>query len=253
MTSDTTAIHPDSLRAAAAGTGHAGSVTEQPRDDRTVPAQRWLDDLDWHRHTYRPSKVMWEPERVARVATSYTFDRIDYESITDLAYLSRMQTPLRDVVDQVRAAAAPLLLEASTALGGPGWEPVARALLMSPVECREAVEAARNVTIGEHAQAAVDQALTFADGVLSNPLIKAWELRAMWLMHQAAHDLLEDTLCDLVVELKPRHSMEELALAVGERDSFRLDNRVAIARQARGAPGDQRRIPVQQRIVMHRH
>lgn len=233
--------HPTTPTPCHSSRHHGGVAGAAVQDSET--AARWLEDLQWWQRAYRPAKVKWLVERIVGVATSATGGRVDFTTVADLALLARFQEPVVEIVEQVRAGAAPMLLQARDVLGGPGWVPVAQALQMSTGECERAVQSAAGVRIGEPAAAAVGQALRLAEGVYSNPLVQAWELRHMWLGYEAAVDLLEDTLCDLVVELRERHELETLAVATGDREVGRLELRVAKARSARGGPGDDRRVP----------
>ena len=70
-----------------------------------------------------------------------------------------------------------------------------------------------------------------------NPLIEAWELKHLCGMYEAADNVLEDTLCDLIDELTGHVSDQDLVAATGMQSVASLQRRVAAARLQRGPPG----------------
>ena len=81
--------------------------------------------------------------------------------------------------------------------------------------------------------------------VFGNPLIHIVEMKQMWQMYEAAVDMHDDTICDLADELSATHSAEDIAKAAGMAHPVGFSYRVEAVRQARGGPGDPRRIPAQ--------
>src|SRR3546814_8417335 len=78
-----------------------------------------------------------------------------------------------------------------------------------------------------------------------NPLIEAFELKQLMRMWEAAVDMFEDTICDLVEELLPTRPVSVLAEAMGCASEKGPMQRVELAREQRGLAGDERRLPVQ--------
>ncbi|MGB3828236.1 MAG: hypothetical protein WA962_05615 [Ornithinimicrobium sp.] len=80
---------------------------------------------------------------------------------------------------------------------------------------------------------------------LPNPYSQVWELRQVHAMWSAAVDILEDTVCDLISELAPRHGWGNLAFLIASRNGEEVQDRVLRQRERRGEVGDARRVPQQ--------
>ena len=128
------------------------------------------------------------------------------------------------------------------------WAPIAEELDLTILECATSAFAATWSEPRERSNAQVERVQRIVDGLFfTNPLIRAWELQQLWLLYVAAEDFIEDTLVDLVVELRPSRRTADLADAAGAWSVTSLDYIVEEQRRLRGECGDPRRSPTQYR------
>jgi len=219
---------------------------QQPQLDggRAERAVVWLDDLRWHQHVYRRARFRWWGEHVMKIVTSRTGGQLDFTSVADLEWLRRYQCEHAEYTFQCQMAMAEPLTAALETLGS--WDAVREPIGLSLTECRATVGLARREPPEARTNPDVERILRMVGSqVFQNPLILAWELKQMWRMHDAVVDVFEDTICDLVEELRGSRPDEILARAAGSALPKGLDTRIAYAREARGQAGDPRRIPTQ--------
>jgi len=221
---------------ATAPAGHSAARVRRAR------AETWLDDLTWHRRMFQQSRFRWTGEHVLSIVTRYTGGQLVFSTVEQLELLQDYQRDVRGYSHQCRLAMAEPLQQAQQTLGG-RWDPTGEALGMSVVDCEAIVwsavgeppEARTNVNI-----ASVLHRLPFA-----NPLIECWELKQLCGMYQAAVDVFEETICDLVDELAGAVPIEQVVTASGSLSAGGLRARVEDARGRRGRAGDRRREPAQ--------
>ncbi len=209
---------------------------------RRARDELWLDDLRWHKHMFQQSRFQWTGEHVMAVVTRITGGQLDFSTVRHLRLLQRDQDQLRDYSAQCQSAMGEPLEEAGVCVGGGGWHHVARAVGLEPAECTLTVAMARRTPPAERTNADVRRvmrALPFC-----NPLIQVWELKQLWRLYEATRDIVEDTICDLLLELLPTCPVEELTQALGPL-SMKPAERARWSRLERGGPGDPRRVPQQ--------
>lgn len=202
-------------------------------------AYEWADDLQWHRRAFRQSRFRWLPEHVLEIVTLHTGGQLEFTKIKDLQRIAAYQATVAHYGHQIRVTMAKPLRTARDVFGG--WEPVAELLDLGLIETRGIVWSA----MGESpvATATTDYVL---DGIpMSNPLIESWELKQALRMYQAAYDVLEDTLCQLVDELAGSVPDAVLVAATEDVSATALTERCNDAKAARTAAGGRIPIPTQ--------
>lgn len=204
-------------------------------------AALWLDDLRWHKKMYRESRFRWWGQHAVDIVTWETGGQTEFVTLGHLEELQRHQYRVLDQACVVRNAMAQRLQLASDAYGD-DWVTVSAALGLTEVECASAVWFAGYAPAEEFESANVQRVLKFVP--FRNPLIEAWELKQLLRLFEAAADLLEDAICDLVEELLPTRPVAAIA-AAADTPASGLQQRVDQARDERGAAGDSRRIPEQ--------
>jgi hypothetical protein len=204
-------------------------------------AELWLDDLAWHKQMFRQSRFQWTGEHAVDIITWHTGGRVDYTTLAHLQMISRDQTEIRAYGTQCQLGMAEPLKQARPVVPG-GWKGVADAVGLTVADCTMTLSLASRTPPDECTNADVRRVLRGLP--FTNPLIQIWELKQLWRLYEAADDLLEDTLCDLLLELLPTHPADELRLATGPYAPPPA-TRVGWNRAERGGPGDDRRIPSQ--------
>jgi len=242
MLSLASAAHPGIISVVSAPQTVAKQVSA-----RLARRDLWLEDLAWHRETYRESKFRWWDTDVMAIVTYNTWGRVDFTTLEHLRWLEQWRLGLLAFAAQCRNAMAAPLREAQETFGTINWQPIADAVGLTVLECSTTVwfdtYAAAADRVGN---AQVQRVQKMVGGmVFGNPLILIFELKQLWRMYQTADNVHEDTLCDLVEELRGTRRLEDIAGAAG-MSAAGLEHRVADARAARGGPGDPRRIPAQQ-------
>lgn len=211
-------------------------------DRERLPAD-WREDVLWHRQMYRQSRFRWAPENATNIAMRTTRGRLEFSTPGQLATLERQRMELLGYTDQVRLAMAVPLREARKAYG-PRWGSALALIGMPTIDARIITWSAVGARPDQATNADVRRVL---HGIpLPNPLTEVWELRQLHSMFEAAGDLLEDAVCDLVMELRDHHGLTALAPLTVSGIADQLWMRVERQRDKRGEPGDRRRVPQQQ-------
>lgn len=211
-------------------------------DRERLPAD-WYEDVLWHRQMYRQSRFRWAPENATNIAMRTTRGRLEFSTPGQLATLERQRMELLGYTDQVRLAMAVPLREARKAYG-PRWGSALALIGMPTIDARIITWSAVGARPDQATNADVRRVL---HGIpLPNPLTEVWELRQLHSMFEAAGDLLEDAVCDLVMELRDHHGLTALAPLTVSGIADQLWMRVERQRDKRGEPGDRRRVPQQQ-------
>ncbi len=203
-------------------------------------ARHWVEDITWHRHMFDQSYFQWGPDEALEAAVRFTRGRVVHETPRHLGLLDQQLGELIEYTQQVEDGMA-LFLAEGEARRSEDW---ATALQLMGMTQRKADEIRWRVSHSPAVpNAEVDQALK--GWPLPNPYSQVWELRQAHAMWSAAVDILEDTVCDLVSELAPRHGWVNLAFVTSCRSGEDLEDRVRHQRARRGLPGDERRVPRQ--------
>lgn len=197
----------------------------------------WLDDMAWHRRMFRQSRFRWVPEDPLSIALAWTRGRLVYETPRDLRFLDERLSALREFAAGIDDAMLAPLSEAEERCTPADWQTGLGLVGLAP----------RDVTVLRYSApsdvAPHREAVRALRGIpLPNPFSQVWELRQVRGMYSAAEDLLEDTFCDLAVELAPTQGWEHLARMTVHHTSARtLQLRVEDQRASHGEPGDARR------------
>lgn len=212
-----------------------------PRRERSTAD--WREDVLWHRRMYRQSRFRWAAENATNIAMRSTRGRLEFSTPGHLAALESHRMELLGYTDQVRLAMASPLREARSAYGA-RWGTALALVGMPTMDARIIIWSAVGTTPEQVTNTDVRRVLR---GIpLPNPLTEVWELKQLHSMFQAAGDLLEDAVCDLVHELRDHHGLGSLAPLTVSGNADQLRMRIEAQREQRGEPGDRRRIPQQQ-------
>lgn len=228
-------------------TRHDGGVTTLADAPTLVVGPRspddWVEDMHWHRRMFNQSMFRWAPEDAMHIAMRWTRGRVLFETPAHLRKLDAQLFALREYTGQIQDAMAAPLREAQQR--GTAKAPVGQGLELIGLTRQDArfiIDTAYPVN-PERPHRQVQRALR---GIpLSNPYSQVWELRQMHSMYLGAVNLLEDTICDLALELAPSQGWEHLASLTVNRYGQQLRWRVEEQREQRGEPGDPRRQPAQ--------
>lgn len=219
---------------------HDGGVTALTISAAPRGPRYWLEDMTWHRRMFGQSQFRWAPEDAMTIALRYTHGRVLYETPTHLRQLHLDLARLAAYTGQISAALVPRLDAAQAELGADGWRTGLTLVGLTELDVA-ALRASYHMSGPENRS--VQRAVR---GIpVSNPLSQVWELLQVRSMYTAAACLLEDALCDLVLELAPGHGWERLAGITCQTDERALRERVRRHRDLRGEPGDPRRQPAQ--------
>lgn len=203
----------------------------------------WVEDMEWHRRMFAQSHFRWAPEHPYALALTWTKGRLVYETPRHLHLLDEQIYALKAFTCQIDDAMVPLLVEAKQRCTPQDWGSGIELVDLTPTDVQTLRFGAQ--PIRGPLNPAARRALR---GIpLPNPFSQVWELRQMRAMYRAAENLLEDTFCDLAVELsvdQTWHNLSQLTLC--HRSGRTLQRRVEAQREDRGGPGDPRRQPVQQ-------
>ncbi|GAA1435900.1 hypothetical protein GCM10009616_34210 [Microlunatus lacustris] len=218
------------------------SLTTVDATRRARSAADWREDILWHRQMYRQSRFRWAAENATNIAMRSTRGRLEFSTPKHLAALEVHRMELLGYTDQIRLAMASPLREARSAYGA-RWGTALALVGMSTMDARIIIWSAVGTTPDQVTNTDVRRVLR---GIpLPNPLTEVWELRQLHSMFQAASDLLEDAVCDLVHELSDHHGLDALAPLTVSSAADQLRMRIEAQREQRGEPGDRRRIPQQ--------
>lgn len=205
------------------------------------PVPFWLEDLRWHRRTFADSRFRWSTSDIVDIVTGHTGGQTEFTTVEDLRALQRYRYAVLDQAAWTRNAMADRLELAREHLCEEEWESVASGLGLTELECAHAMWFAAHET--ERDSANIRRVLKFVP--FRNPLIEAFELKQLMRMWEAAADMFEDTICDLVEELLPTRPVSVLAQAIGTASETGTIQRIELARKQRGLAGDERRLPIQ--------
>ena len=218
------------------------SLTTAEVPPRARPTADWREDILWHRQMYRQSRFRWAAENATNIAMRSTRGRLEFSTPGQLAALEGHRMELLGYTDQFRLAMASPLREARRAYGA-RWGTALALVGMSTMDARIIIWSAVGTTPDQVTNTDVRRVLR---GIpLPNPLTEVWELRQLHSMFQAASDLLEDAVCDLVHELSDHYCLDALAPLTVSSAADQLRMRIESQREQRGEPGDRRRIPQQ--------
>lgn len=212
------------------------------RAKRMALRDSWIAEFADHRRIHNESRFRWWADDVMSIVTWNTRGRIDFTELKHLAWLEEWRLNMGSYTDEcAKWVGVPLLEAQSYFRWTREYNQLGEVVGLTPRECDELVywwEIATERTPNQQVRRIHKMAF-------SNPLIRIWELKQLWRMYQAAVDVAEDTLVDLVEELRPTHRLSDI---VRESRSFtegQLNARVTEARDARGGPNDPRRVPHQ--------
>lgn len=188
------------------------------------------------------SHFRWVPEDPMAIALTWTRGRMQFDRPPHLHFLDTQLLSLRTFAAGIDDAMVPLLRTAQDRCTAEDWALGLQLIDMTPHDVRVLRHSAPSGAPARHREAS--RALR---GIpLPNPFSQVWELRQMRAMYEAAENLIEDTFCDLLVELAQTHAWEALAgHTLRHRSARTLQERVVAQRDVRGEPGDPRRVPEQ--------
>jgi hypothetical protein len=223
-------------------------MTAPNKDSDAGSPTQWVDDLRWHRSQYRQSRFQWCASEALLAATEFTRGRQEFTTVRDLRDLAGYKRAAGEYSMVCQRALGDALKAARRQLSPQGWAPVAAELDLTTLECASSAFAATWSDPQERTNAQVARVQRIVDGLFfTNPLIRSWELQQLWLLYVAAEQFLEDTLVDLVVELRGSRRAADLADAAGAWSVTSLNYTVEDQRRSRGEIGDPRRTPTQYR------
>ena len=237
-----------SAAAADRGTGLAATlpavvVGAEATALRAARSALWLDDLRWHKQMFRQSRFQWTGEHAVDIITRHTGGQVEFTDVRHLRRLQHEQDEIAAYTGQCRTAMGEPLREAAHTVIG-SWNAVAEAVGLDAGH----LKAIEDLSVGAKPQERTNPDVRWVLRQLpfSNPLIQVWELKQLVNLFQAAVDLVEDTLCDLLLELSSSHPPAVLmAATIPELWALTPAKRVEWARKERGGPGDPRRTPRQ--------
>lgn len=201
----------------------------------------WVEDMSWHRRMYRQSRFRWMPEDPAAIALTWTRGRLEYATPGDMRLLDRQLDDLREFASGIDLAMLEPLAEAERRCSANDWSTGLELTGMSTRDLKVLRHGAPHLTTVHREARRAMRGIPWP-----NPFSRVWELRQMRGMYRAAEQLLEDTFCDLTIELAPAQGWQHLSqMTLYHRSARTLQSRVEDQREARGVPGDLRREPSQ--------
>lgn len=218
-------------------------ATEAHQTGRRRDPRDWIDDMAWHRRMFAESQFRWAPEDPYAIALTWTRGRLVYETPEHLRLLDQQIYGLNVFATRIDDAMAPLLADAKAQCTDEEWGRGLELIGLTPIQVRILRYGAPAIHSAPHPE--VRRAL---HGIpLPNPFSQVWELRQMRAMYRAAETVLEDTLCDLALELiADQATWQHLSFQTCQhRSAQTLRLRVEDQRALRGDPGDPRRRPSQ--------
>lgn len=203
----------------------------------------WIEDMSWHRRMFRQSSFRWVPEDPMSIALHWARGRLVHETPGHLRLLDQQIRDLHSYAFGIDVAISARLDEARKKTAGEDWRAGLKLVGFTSTE----VKFLRLDTLGLPVPPHQEVRRALHGWPLQNPFSQVWELRQMRGMYRAAENLLEDALCDLAVELAPRHGWHNISQVTRSNNSAKqLLARVEEQRELRGEPGDPRRVPSQQ-------
>lgn len=210
---------------------------------RAARSALWLDDLRWHKQMFRQSRFQWTGEHAVDIITRHTGGQVEFTDVRHLRRLQHEQNEIAAYTGQCRTAMGEPLREAARTVIG-SWDAVAEAVGLDAGHLKAIEDLSAGATAEQRSNPDVRRVLRQLP--FSNPLIQVWELKQLVNLFQAAVDLVEDTLCDLLLELSSSHPPSVLiAATIPELWALTPAKRVEWARKERGGPSDPRRTPRQ--------
>lgn len=201
----------------------------------------WVEDMSWHRRMFDQSYFRWVPEDPMSLALSWTKGRLVYETPKHLRFLDDRLFALRNYAAGIEHAMVPFLDDAQQRCSKEAWR---SGLELVGLSSREVATLRFCAPAEQQPHREVRRALQ--GWPLQNPFSRIWELRQMRALYTAVENLLEDTFCDLAVELAPDHGWQNLSqVTLYNNFAAGLQQRVQWQREERGESGDPRRRPAQ--------
>lgn len=205
------------------------------------PVEAWVDDLVWHRRMFQQSRYRWLPEDAVQIALRATGGTVEFTTPRQLQRLDKQLLTLEGFTHQIRHTYVNELRRARDALSPSDWGDALRYL---GVSLDEAAFLFR--IIGPEAHPGNDQTRRVTRGIpWVTPLSRAWELQQLLMLWDAACALVEDCVCDLVVELAADRGLSSLVGLTRDYKLIDLQWRIENNYEQRGDPGDPRRARVQ--------
>lgn len=210
----------------------------------TAQRKYWLAELHDHRAIHRQSRFRWWSDDVMITVTHNTRGRLNFTELKHLAWLEKWRQDMVEYAEDCRWGMAEPLHETANVFGNndDAWERIGAAVNMDPQPLRKLLFFHTNANFPWTPNTQVQRIHKMG---FRNPLIRIWELKQLVAMYTAAVDVHEDTLIDLVEELRPTHRMSDILRAANTASEERLHTRITTARDARGGPDDPRRVPRQ--------
>lgn len=196
----------------------------------------WLKDLAFHRLSRPPARLLWFPEHALHVFTELSRGQLEWTTVADLRKLTHVQDVVTEQRKNVEVAQVRKLQQALSVI--PDLAVIAEALSTTEPALQFLIEVHAN---SPRSGTSYNIEANVTGLAWSNPLIQFWELQQLAELYQASWYAMEDTACDLIVELWATRPLSVLADAAGcqwEMLAYRVHN----ARSARGVPGDPRRL-----------
>lgn len=205
---------------------------------------QWIDDLMWHRRSYRQSKLRWWPDDAVLVATEHTRGRHDFTTVRDFADLRPIRARAEALVARVDIALGHSLSDVN--LADPemrdDWARLGALIDLSPADCHRVVRTAAMSNLRTPPIRAVADVVRMCDGFyFASPLLTAWELKQLRDLYRAGADVVADTMNDLLVELTDRAYPTDLVRASGAASWSELSTLTDRHVRERGRAGDVRR------------
>lgn len=205
--------------------------------EEEAQAAVWIDDLYWHKKMYSQARFRWFPEDPINLVTAHTGGRLDFSTPGDVPLLEQAILAAGDEWELVRNTFASKLDDTRQIIVD--VREIAALLNMGLVECESALWFHRQApALGNNIN--IRRVLRFVP--FRNPLLEAWELKQLLRLYEAAYDVLEDALCDLLEELLPTRDAVYLTSLTRSSTEQGMRARIAYSRELRGGPGDPRRV-----------
>ena len=221
-----------------------------PKDASNARApQHWLEDLYWHRISCGGSEFRWDRDDVLRIFLRYARGRCEFETFAHLRALCIHKRQLVVHHEPISLAAGEMILQAQDGLTHREWWDYAVHMLSLEGMAMTRLTQPAYVDPFDQVPDALEHPEVRAATrgfAWPNPLSKAWELIQVHNMYDAAANMFEDLICDLVLELQPDHGWITVAERIADCNTWgpevsNLRGRIERQREERGEPGDPRR------------
>lgn len=188
---------------------------------------------------FAQSVFRWVPEDPLGVALTWTRGRLVYETPAHLRLLNEQILGLRAHAARIDDAMAEPLTLAQTLCTPQDWHHGLSTIGITPTQASIIRRGAPREQLTPHP----DVPRLLRKIPVPNPFSQVWELRQLRSLYAAAEDILEDTFCDLALDLEPQQGWQTLAALTNHYSAGALQLRVTEQRSLRGEPGDPRRSP----------